>query len=338
MWVLDNISLQELFKCKARNQHYLLIIYIDTNDNRIKVRFNNKDTISLTGIKMIEKAIIGMEGTKKIFDVKNHLDKLKTNPDQHIIPTENTVAFSIILPLYNTEQYIQRAINSVLLQTFQAFELIVIDDASTDNSYTLVEKHYGDHPKVRLFRNPVNLGTYKTQNVGLQKARGTYITVIGADDAFHKERLMKDFNYLQFCKVVQCTYARITDENTTLRRGKSGSTISFHREIVDKVGPFLNCRFGGDTEYLDRIKKHYNVFINHSILYYAYYKADKSNLTKTINKKLRKHFSQYYKLLHEFSNKNINNKTKILMLKLTRKFSLSLEDHHINMKLFNIRY
>ena len=73
----------------------------------------------------------------------------------------------VIIPIFNVEEYLEGAIESVLQQTFQNFELVLIDDGSTDNSYKIA-KSYEHLDKVTLLKNDINKGCYYTRNKGLE--------------------------------------------------------------------------------------------------------------------------------------------------------------------------
>ncbi|MBD3414622.1 MAG: glycosyltransferase [Candidatus Aminicenantes bacterium] len=96
---------------------------------------------------------------------------------------------SAILPVFNGEKYIFQAIKSVLNQTFKDFELIIIDDASIDNTLKIIHE-FGD-PRIRVKKLGFNRGPSAARNIGLQEARGKWIAFIDADDVWHKERLKK---------------------------------------------------------------------------------------------------------------------------------------------------
>jgi len=94
--------------------------------------------------------------------------------------------FSIIVPLFNHEHYIGETICSVLQQSESNFELIIIDDGSTDNSIQIVKSF--DDPRISfLFQE--NLGTHATLNRGLAIAKGTFVAILNSDDTFHPDRL-----------------------------------------------------------------------------------------------------------------------------------------------------
>lgn len=90
--------------------------------------------------------------------------------------------FSVIIPLYNKEKYIQQAVESVLQQTFADFELLIVNDASTDKSISVVSQ-ISDH-RIQLIENPKNLGLSATRNHGISKAKGDIIALLDADDVW----------------------------------------------------------------------------------------------------------------------------------------------------------
>src|ERR1039458_5800762 len=88
--------------------------------------------------------------------------------------------FSIVIPVFNREQEVQRALSSCLVQDFQAFEVVVVDDASTDNSATVVEGLQDQ--RVRLIRHAKNRGVCPARNTGVQAAAGEWIVFLDSDD------------------------------------------------------------------------------------------------------------------------------------------------------------
>jgi glycosyltransferase involved in cell wall biosynthesis len=90
--------------------------------------------------------------------------------------------FSIIIPLYNREKTISRAINSILNQTFQDFELIVVDDASKDKSAEIVSNFQLNDKRIFYIRNLINQERCVTRNIGIEAAKGRYICFLDSDD------------------------------------------------------------------------------------------------------------------------------------------------------------
>ncbi|OGL62919.1 hypothetical protein A3E97_05425 [Candidatus Uhrbacteria bacterium RIFCSPHIGHO2_12_FULL_47_12] len=102
---------------------------------------------------------------------------------------------SVILPVFNAEKTIQQSIQSVLNQTFRDFELIVIDDGSTDETQKIIQGI--QDARVICIKNEKNLGLQKTLNLGLQKAVGTYIARIDADDTWiDRNKLLHQISFL----------------------------------------------------------------------------------------------------------------------------------------------
>lgn len=101
------------------------------------------------------------------------------------------VAVSICLPVYNGESFLTDAIESALQQTFTDFELIIIDDASTDTSYLIAEGFSKRDKRIRLFRNDKNLGLFQNYNRCLLQSQGAYIKPFAQDDLLEPTILEK---------------------------------------------------------------------------------------------------------------------------------------------------
>ncbi len=102
---------------------------------------------------------------------------------------------SIITAVYNAEQYLHESLDSVFAQTFTDFELILVDDCSTDNSKEILIK-YTDHPNVRLLLNKYNEGCPVSRNRAFLEAKGEYIAIHDADDISLPSRLERQVEYL----------------------------------------------------------------------------------------------------------------------------------------------
>jgi len=104
---------------------------------------------------------------------------------------------SVLLPVYNAQRYLTDAVNSILYQTYTDFELIIVDDASQDNSWSILQRISNMAPRIQLHRNEKNLGLARTLNIGLTLARGRYIARMDADDIALPQRLKKQVTYLE---------------------------------------------------------------------------------------------------------------------------------------------
>jgi glycosyltransferase involved in cell wall biosynthesis len=103
------------------------------------------------------------------------------------IDMSDTPFVSIIVPLYNYEKYISDCITSITNQTYDNYELIVVDDCSTDKSYKIAKKFKSD--KVKIIRLEKNQGYSKAKNEGIILSKGEYITTLDADDMMTKNSL-----------------------------------------------------------------------------------------------------------------------------------------------------
>ena len=102
---------------------------------------------------------------------------------------------SVIMPSYNTEKYIAESIESVLKQTYHNWELIIIDDCSTDNTIEII-KSFNDG-RIRLLRNEKNSGAAVSRNYGLREARGKWIAFLDSDDTWKPEKLEVQIKYME---------------------------------------------------------------------------------------------------------------------------------------------
>ena len=103
----------------------------------------------------------------------------------------DTPQISVIVPMYKVERYIKLCIDSILMQTFQDFEIILVDDASPDNCVELCQKLYGDIDKIKLVRHEKNLGLGPARNTGMKHAVGKYLYFVDSDDIIFPNALEK---------------------------------------------------------------------------------------------------------------------------------------------------
>ncbi len=101
---------------------------------------------------------------------------------------------SVVIPVYNRERFVGAAIESVLRQSFDDLELVVVDDASTDSSYHVV-KEYRD-PRIRAVRHEFNQGIARARNHGVALSRGEYVAMLDSDDVALPERFAAQVRYL----------------------------------------------------------------------------------------------------------------------------------------------
>lgn len=108
-----------------------------------------------------------------------------------------TPIISVILPVYNCENYISKAIYSILKQTFSDFEFIIVDDASTDQTYNVLSAYKNKDSRIRIIKNDRNLKIAHSLNKGLHISRSNLIARMDADDWSYPERLERQYLYMK---------------------------------------------------------------------------------------------------------------------------------------------
>ena len=103
---------------------------------------------------------------------------------------------SIITPAYNCEKYLEQSVDSVLSQTWQDWELLIIDDCSKDNTYALMQELAKKDERIRILQNPQNSGAAATRNNGVRQAAGEWIAFIDSDDLWEPDKLEKQMTLL----------------------------------------------------------------------------------------------------------------------------------------------
>ncbi len=140
---------------------------------------------------------------------------------------QNVGLISIIMAAYNAEKTINQAIDSVLAQTYENWELIVINDCSTDNTVSKIEA-YGD-ARIRLVHNPENKGASFTRHHGIEEANSDWIAILDSDDAWAPEKLQKQIE-LQIQTNAKLLYTASTFMNA------DGEPIDWVLHAPSKIG------------------------------------------------------------------------------------------------------
>lgn len=102
---------------------------------------------------------------------------------------------SIIMPSYNSEKTIENAIKSVINQSYPYWELIVIDDGSSDHSFSIIQNFSVKDERVRTIQNKKNMGVSKSRNLGIEKSKGDWIAFLDSDDMWVEKKLEKQIFY-----------------------------------------------------------------------------------------------------------------------------------------------
>ena len=104
---------------------------------------------------------------------------------------------SVVIPVYNREDTIQRAVDSVLNQTYSNIEVLVVDDGSKDNSLEMLKKYHNDN-RVKIFCQEFNQGANAARNRGIREAKGEYIAFHDSDDEWLPDKLEKQIKRMEY--------------------------------------------------------------------------------------------------------------------------------------------
>ena len=187
---------------------------------------------------------------------------------------------SVIIPVYNREHLIQRSINSVLNQTYKNIEVIVIDDASIDNTAEKIKEL--DDDRIKYFKNDSNQGPSNSRNRGIALSTGELIAFQDSDDEWLPNKLEKqvkkilessDNTAAVYCRMIFCDYKtgrkktenfEVYDFKEYYRDGSSVQTPSMvtvliKKAVLDELGYFdERIKIGEDTELAMRVSKKYS--------------------------------------------------------------------------------
>jgi glycosyltransferase involved in cell wall biosynthesis len=146
---------------------------------------------------------------------------------------------SVIIPAYNREKTIERAINSVISQTYQNFEIIIVDDNSTDGTVSLIQKYENNEPRIHHLQHHKNLGAQAARNTGIKAARGEWIAFLDSDDEWLPNRIQAGLSLANEWGVyVVHSNCYLKEENTELKL-LEGPLLSgnIYIDLLEHPGP-----------------------------------------------------------------------------------------------------
>lgn len=146
---------------------------------------------------------------------------------------------SIVMPLYNGEKYLEKCIKSVISQTFTDWELIIVDDGSTDSSLCICKKIAECDPRIIVIHQE-NAGVSMARNNGLKRVTGKYVTFLDCDDLYTENRLEVMTSLIEKhpdCECLFSDYYELTGENTVKEDKNTAVSVKIipHSEYVDDV-------------------------------------------------------------------------------------------------------
>lgn len=216
---------------------------------------------------------------------------------------------SILLPVYNNKDDILDAIQSVIGQKYANWELIIIDDCSTDGTYHIIQNFILKNPKysIKLIKNNKNQGVYVSMNEGLKHTNGTYVALINSDDQYHPDILVESIGCLEKNKKLVAVISKYQRESKIIY---APVTLVYRKKIINEIGYYDSVRFGADSEFHERIIKKYGTtglkHIN-KILYFAKNRVGSLTTSSTTGRtgtgiNIRREYVTQYRKWH---NKNL---------------------------------
>jgi glycosyltransferase involved in cell wall biosynthesis len=214
--------------------------------------------------------------------------------------------FTIIIPLYNKEKYIENAINSILNQTFTDFEVLIVNDCSTDKSVEIASEFLSE--KVQIVHHEKNSGLAATRNTGIKKATSNYVTFLDADDLWKPHFLEKTYNLIQNfpeARIFGTNYEEIWEK--TIKKPQNGSeslptdfagyvnffkinlkqgiynhgSVCLHKEVYETVGFYNeNIQLSQDLDFNIRANYHYKLAYDNSVQM-SYFMQTDNQLTRS---------------------------------------------------------
>ncbi len=150
------------------------------------------------------------------------------------VKQESTSLVSIVTPAYNSEKFIRSTIASVVNQTYTNWELIIVDDCSSDNTVKVVEELSKSDNRIKCFKNETNGGAGVSRNKGLEMATGRFIAFLDSDDLWYKDKLETQISYMIENKapISFTSYDLVTSNNEKLNKVIKSIPFVDYKEVL----------------------------------------------------------------------------------------------------------
>lgn len=161
---------------------------------------------------------------------------------------------SIITPNYNSEKFIRQTIESVMAQTYTEWELIIVDDFSTDNSLDIIQSYQVKDSRIKLHKNNKNLGIAKTRNNGIEIAKGRFIAFLDSDDLWDYNKLEKQIKFMldNNYALTYSYYRRINECGKFMKNVSSIPEIINYSQLIKRN--WIGCLTGiYDTKHTGKV-------------------------------------------------------------------------------------
>lgn len=239
---------------------------------------------------------------------------------------------TVVMTAYNTSHLVEKAVRSVQAQTHQNFELMIIDDASSDDTLDVLKKLAANDARIRVFHSPDNHGTYWSKNWCLAHASSEFVAFHDSDDVSEPKRLQTQLGAMMANKnaaAVTARWRRVDDSGNALtidgldERMAAISLMIRRERVLRETGYFDTVRISADTEFITRITQVFgkkNMVHMRQVLYIGLLR-DGSLTTeegsgfawnpdatgRSFNRELSGDRADYHRLFHEWHDSNADN-------------------------------
>lgn len=214
---------------------------------------------------------------------------------------------SIVLPCYNGEEYLRESIDSVMKQTYQDWELIVVDDCSEDRTLAIAREYEKSDSRIKVIHNEVNLKLPCSLNVGFSNATGDYLSWTSDDNIYYPDAIQKMVEALEQNKKRYCVRADMDIINATgevvdrfpefdnvkmIRLNCFGACFLYRRCVLEEIGGYDTDSFGvEDYDYWLRIMARFGDFLSINEPLYQY-RRHGGSLSETKKKMVRQQLTK----------------------------------------------
>jgi glycosyltransferase involved in cell wall biosynthesis len=153
---------------------------------------------------------------------------------------ENVPLFSVIIPTFNRAEFITKTVQSVLDQTYKSFEIIIVDDGSTDNTEALLQPLIQKHPNIFYFKKQ-NEERGAARNFGIIKAKGAYVTFLDSDDIFYSNHLQEAVELISkknSPEVFHLAYEIVRTDGSVVKQYTNSGSLNLR---LIRLGNILSC-------------------------------------------------------------------------------------------------
>ncbi|KAF0151938.1 MAG: glycosyl transferase [Ignavibacteria bacterium] len=200
---------------------------------------------------------------------------------------------SVILPTFNREKLLQRAVDSVINQTFFGWELIIIDDGSKDKTFELVNSYFNNFENIRYIKH-TNRRPPLSQNVGLLASAGEFVSFLGSDDQYKPTYLEERVNFLRENPEIDLIHGGVEIIGHPFVKDKNdlskeihlsdcviGGTFLGKRNIFLDLNGFTDLKYSDDSDFFERAVNKYKI-VKVDFPTYIYYRDTPDSICSTI--------------------------------------------------------